>query len=159
MEKLESGFGQYLKEIHGIDISKEYNFYKEHIQKKDLYSIIHIACDMLGTSYEKVVSKSRKRELVKDRQVIMWILYNDAHGSLAKIGGEFNGRDHSTVIHSKYAVDDGISTKDDMITRRIESLQSIMSNKLWEKYLQQVPAKTAKYNYMTQESLRRISAD
>lgn len=45
-------------------------------------------------------SQSRKKEIVKARQVAMFIARIVLEMSLPKIGEEFGGRDHSTVMHS-----------------------------------------------------------
>lgn len=45
-------------------------------------------------------AKTRRREVVKPRQIIMYILREDFHLSYPAIGTVFGGRDHTTVIHA-----------------------------------------------------------
>lgn len=45
-------------------------------------------------------AKTRRREVVKPRQIIMFILREDFHMSYPAIGSVFGGRDHTTVIHA-----------------------------------------------------------
>lgn len=45
-------------------------------------------------------AKTRRREIVRPRQIIMYILREDFHLSYPAIGSVFGGRDHTTVIHA-----------------------------------------------------------
>jgi len=45
-------------------------------------------------------AKTRRREIVKPRQIVMYILREDFHLSYPAIGTVFGGRDHTTVIHA-----------------------------------------------------------
>ena len=42
----------------------------------------------------------RKKEIIKPRQIIMYILREDFSISYPSIGEKLGGRDHTTVIHS-----------------------------------------------------------
>ena len=47
-----------------------------------------------------VYEKTRRKEIVKPRQIIMYILREDFQISYPTIGKKLGGRDHTTVIHS-----------------------------------------------------------
>ncbi len=47
-----------------------------------------------------IYEKTRKKEVVKPRQVIMYLMREDFHISYPTIGTKLGGRDHTTVIHS-----------------------------------------------------------
>ncbi len=49
---------------------------------------------------EMLTDKTRKKEVVKPRQVAMYILREDYGTSFPSIGQKMGGRDHTTVIHS-----------------------------------------------------------
>jgi len=49
---------------------------------------------------KSVYEKTRKKEVVKPRQLIMYILREDFSVSYPTIGQKLGGRDHTTVIHS-----------------------------------------------------------
>jgi chromosomal replication initiator protein len=49
---------------------------------------------------ESIYEKTRRKEVVKPRQVIMYILREDFQISYPAIGKKLGGRDHTTVIHS-----------------------------------------------------------
>jgi hypothetical protein len=48
--------------------------------------------------------RTRKREFVYARQIAMMLISKYTRFSLAKIGQEFGGRDHATVLHSKRTI-------------------------------------------------------
>lgn len=47
-----------------------------------------------------IYEKTRRKEIVKARQVIMFILREDFNESYPSIGAKLGGKDHTTVIHS-----------------------------------------------------------
>ena len=55
--------------------------------------------------------KSRKREIVYGRQLVMWYLYNNAGLTFHKVGKIFE-KHHATVIHAVNVVNDFISFPD-----------------------------------------------
>ena len=59
-----------------------------------------IVCLELNLDSELVKSKSRKREVVKARQIIFYLAYKYSGLSLKKIGEPYLKRDHSTIIHN-----------------------------------------------------------
>lgn len=62
--------------------------------------VIKLISDFYNVDEESVYDKSRKKEVVKPRQVIMYILREDFNVSFPSIGEKLGGRDHTTVIHS-----------------------------------------------------------
>lgn len=75
---------------------------KRSLQKPD--KIIRLCCQFLKIDYNKVVSRSRKQELVEARFMIMTILKNDMNFrlSLQNIAYLFGLKDHSTIINALY---------------------------------------------------------
>lgn len=66
-------------------------------------SVKHIVskiAEFYGIDEESVYEKTRRREVVRPRQVIMYILREDFNVSYPAIGSKLGGRDHTTVIHS-----------------------------------------------------------
>ncbi|PIT91135.1 chromosomal replication initiator protein DnaA, partial [Candidatus Kaiserbacteria bacterium CG10_big_fil_rev_8_21_14_0_10_49_17] len=56
--------------------------------------------DFYGIDEESIYEKTRRREVVRPRQVIMYVLREDFGVSYPAIGSKLGGRDHTTVIHS-----------------------------------------------------------
>jgi len=50
--------------------------------------------------HNSIYEKTRRKEVVKPRQIIMYILREDFQISYPAIGKKLGGRDHTTVIHS-----------------------------------------------------------
>lgn len=71
---------------------------------------------------EFLQSKTRKRSIVIARQLSMYLAKNLTSYSLAKIGGTFGGRDHSTVIYSVKTIKDLLDT-DDTFRISVEELE------------------------------------
>jgi len=70
---------------------------KKNISIKD---VIKIVSEFYNIEEKSVYDKTRKKEVVKPRQVIMYILREDLSISFPSIGEKMGGRDHTTVIHS-----------------------------------------------------------
>lgn len=49
---------------------------------------------------KSIYEKTRKKEVVKPRQIIMYVLREEFNVSYPSIGDKLGGRDHTTVIHS-----------------------------------------------------------
>jgi len=56
--------------------------------------------DRFGLSMEELCSERRSQNIVYPRQVAMYLSRELTDASLPKIGREFGGRDHTTVIHA-----------------------------------------------------------
>jgi len=54
-----------------------------------------------GVSLDELVSPRRSQAVAYPRQVAMYLSRELTDASLPKIGREFGGRDHTTVIHAK----------------------------------------------------------
>jgi chromosomal replication initiator protein len=62
-----------------------------------------------------ITDKTRKKEVVKPRQIAMYILREDYNISYPAIGAKLGGRDHTTVIHSYDKVKNDIKTNNQLI--------------------------------------------
>jgi chromosomal replication initiator protein len=71
---------------------------------------------------EKLLQKTRKREIVQARQITMYLAKTFTKNSLKTIGEHFGGRDHTTVIHSCQTVKDLMDT-DSMFKESVLELQ------------------------------------
>jgi chromosomal replication initiator protein len=62
--------------------------------------IQELICDRFGVTREELTSERRSQNIVYPRQVAMYLSRELTDSSLPKIGKEFGGRDHTTVIHA-----------------------------------------------------------
>ena len=62
--------------------------------------IIHTVANFYNLSVKDISSSSRKKEIVKPRQIAMYLLREELKSSFPFIGRRFGGKDHTTAIHS-----------------------------------------------------------
>ncbi|OGI68097.1 hypothetical protein A2738_02840 [Candidatus Nomurabacteria bacterium RIFCSPHIGHO2_01_FULL_42_15] len=70
---------------------------KKNIAIKD---VVKIVSEYYKLEEVSVYEKTRKKEIVKARQVVMYLLREDFNVSYPLIGQKLGGKDHTTVIHS-----------------------------------------------------------
>ena len=63
---------------------------------------------------KSIYEKTRKKEVVKPRQIIMYILREEFGVSYPSIGEKLGGRDHTTVIHSCEKIKEEIKTNNSL---------------------------------------------
>lgn len=71
-----------------------------------------------------IYEKTRRKEVVKPRQVLMYILREDFNISYPLIGQKLGGRDHTTVIHSCEKVKNDLKS-DPLLMQEIEQLRAL----------------------------------
>ncbi|MGD9901482.1 MAG: chromosomal replication initiator protein DnaA [Spirochaetales bacterium] len=64
-------------------------------------NILEKVCKYYNVTTDDLIGKSKKKEVVEPRQVATYIITELMDLPLASIGKIFNGRDHTTVIHSR----------------------------------------------------------
>lgn len=72
-----------------------------------------------------ILQKSRRHEVVKPRQIVMYLMREKLGDSFPTIGEKLGGRDHSTVIHSYEKIKEGI-INDPILKRDVEELLAIL---------------------------------
>jgi chromosomal replication initiator protein len=70
---------------------------KKNMAIKD---VVKIVSEYYKLEESSVYEKTRKKEIVKARQVVMYLLREDFSVSYPLIGQKLGGKDHTTVIHS-----------------------------------------------------------
>lgn len=79
----------------------------EQTQQKtiDSKSILENVGSYYNMSPEELCGKSRKKEVVKPRQIAMYLLRKESGISFPTIGEYFGGRDHTTAMHACEKID------------------------------------------------------
>jgi chromosomal replication initiator protein len=71
-----------------------------------------------------IYEKTRRKEVVKPRQVLMYLLREDFSISYPLIGQKLGGRDHTTVIHSCEKIKVDIKT-DTLLVQEIDQIRAL----------------------------------
>jgi chromosomal replication initiator protein len=88
------------REISMLDVR---NYIKNNVKPKKnvaVKDVVKIISDFYNVKEESIYEKTRHKEVIKPRQIIMYILREDFNISYPSIGQKLGGRDHTTVIHS-----------------------------------------------------------
>ena len=95
-----------------LDLAKKVlrNFVKSSSKEITIETIQKMVCEYFDVAYDKLLQKTRKREIVQARQITMYLAKAFTKNSLKTIGEHFGGRDHTTVIHSCQTVKDLMDT-------------------------------------------------
>jgi chromosomal replication initiator protein len=84
--------------------------------------IIDTVVDFFGISRSEIAGKGRRKDLVRPRQIAMYLIREEAGASLVEIGSVLGGRDHSTVVHGiekiEAALDSDQRLRDEIIDIR-----------------------------------------
>ena len=86
-----------------LSISEIKNLIKNNIKPKrniPIKDIVKAVADFYNLDEDVIYKKTRKKEVVKPRQLIMYLLREDFNIPYPTIGQKLGGRDHTTVIHS-----------------------------------------------------------
>jgi chromosomal replication initiator protein len=101
-----------LKKEIDLELAKEVlkNIVKEIQADVSVDFIQKTVADCFKVELEAMKSKVKKREIVIPRQTAMYFCKRYTQLTLALIGENFGGRDHSTVIHALESVEDMMKT-------------------------------------------------
>lgn len=94
-------------------------------KKTSPQTVLKSVADFYNTSITDLVKRSRKKEVVRPRQMAMFLLREETKLSFPEIGQKLGGRDHSTVIHAcekikrEESVDEAIKQELILIRERV----------------------------------------
>ncbi|QQR82237.1 chromosomal replication initiator protein DnaA [Candidatus Campbellbacteria bacterium] len=119
---------QILLKKRDLNIQEIKDVVKNNIKPKKLVAVkdvVKIVAGFYNLDEESIYKKSRKKEVVKPRQVIMYILREDFSLPYPTIGQKLGGRDHTTVIHSYEKIKDELKT-DHQLEQEITQLRAML---------------------------------
>jgi len=111
-----------------LNLNEVKDLVKNSIKQKKLLSykeVVKIISDFYKIEEDVIYEKTRKKEVIKPRQIIMYILREDFCISYPSIGEKLGGRDHTTVIHSCEKIKREIKT-DMLLLKEIQEIRSII---------------------------------
>lgn len=112
----------------GINMSDVKNLVKNNTkQQKNISAkdIIRVVSEFYNIEEKHMCEKTRKKEVVKPRQVAMYILREDLNSSYPYIGQKLGGRDHTTVIHACEKIKEDMKNSETLI-REIEQIKNML---------------------------------
>lgn len=111
-----------------LNINEIKNILKNSAKPKKTISIkdiVKIVSDFYNIDEESIYNKTRRKEVVRPRQVVMYILREDFSISFPSIGEKLGGRDHTTVIHSYEKMKEEVKTNI-LLSQEINQLRSML---------------------------------
>ena len=104
------------------DILKNSAKPKKTVSIKD---IVKMVSDFYNIDEDSIYNKTRRKEVVKPRQIVMYMLREDFNISFPSIGEKLGGRDHTTVIHSFEKIKEDLKTSP-VLLQEINQLRSML---------------------------------
>ena len=117
-----------IDQIHTITIEVAAKAIKANKQNMVHHKVISIGtiqeevAKFYGVSVTDIVGKRRLQNIVQARQIAMYLARELTDNSLPKIGKEFGGKDHTTVMHSYDKIGEAIEN-DPNLRLEIEELK------------------------------------
>jgi len=111
-----------------LSLNEVKNLVRNSIKTKKSVSvenIIQVVADYFGIEPELILKKTRRKEVVRPRQITMYILREDYSIAYPTIGQKMGGRDHTTVIHSYEKIKNELKT-DSELTQQIAQLRTMI---------------------------------
>lgn len=105
------------------------NYVKSNVKPKRAVAVkdvVRIISDFYNIKEESIYEKTRHKEVIKPRQIIMYILREDFSISYPSIGDKLGGRDHTTVIHSCEKIKNNIK-EDHVLLEEIEQIRGLLT--------------------------------
>ena len=103
-----------------IEALKDY-FAKTIVSKNKMDQVIQIVCDHYNLTNEELLSKKRSNEIAIPRMIAMYICRVYLDENLTKIGIQFGGKNHTTVMHAVDKIKKEI-LKDDILNSEIQKM-------------------------------------
>jgi chromosomal replication initiator protein len=113
---------------HELTLNEVRNILKNNTKPKKLLSVkdlVRTVSEFYNLSEEVIYDKTRRKEVVRPRQVIMYLLREDFSISFPSIGNKLGGRDHTTVIHSYNKMKEELKVNP-LLSQEIAQLRSML---------------------------------
>jgi chromosomal replication initiator protein len=112
-----------------INVSDIRSYVKNNVKPKKTIAVkdvVKIVSDFYNIKEESIYEKTRHKEVIKPRQVIMYILREDLNISYPSIGQKLGGRDHTTVIHSCEKIKNNLK-EDQTLSDEINQIRNLLT--------------------------------
>lgn len=85
--------------------------------------ILGAVAEYYDLAFQDLVNRSRKRDIVKPRQIAMYLMRSELQASYPGIGEQLGGRDHTTAMHAFEKISKEIE-KDEALEQEINIIRS-----------------------------------
>jgi len=85
-----------------------------------------VVAEFYNIEVKQIHEKTRKKEVVKPRQVAMYLLREDFNTSFPYIGQKLGGKDHTTVIHAYSKIKRDLD-KNSVLSEEINQIRNLLS--------------------------------
>lgn len=132
-------------ELNGLPLSVELAqraldevFFQSRRRPVTPQRVVEAVARRFGLSPEDLCSKSRKQEIAVPRQIAMYLMREETGASLAEIGQQLGGRDHTTVLYGCERIAQEIEV-DASLRREVLSLREALHGDEKFSTLEQIP--------------------
>lgn len=91
----------------------------------DTADIVSAVCKYFSLSKDEILGKGRKKELMRPRQIAIFLIREQTNKSLPEIGKIMGGKDHTTILHSERKISDDLKS-DSGLKDEIEALREMI---------------------------------
>ncbi len=98
------------------------------IKTLTINTVIRVISEFYNIDEKELFEKTRKKEIVKPRQIAMYLLREDLNTSYPYIGQKFGQRDHTTVIHAYKKINE-MTKKNERLNQEINDIRNILYEK------------------------------
>ena len=116
---------QYRLKNKPLTVAEVKNLLKNNMRPKKniaIKDVVKMVSEYYKLEEASVYEKTRKKEIVKARQVVMYLLREDFNVSYPLIGQKLGGKDHTTVIHSCLKIKTDLKT-DPQLLQELEQIR------------------------------------
>jgi chromosomal replication initiator protein len=116
---------QYRLKNRPLTLPEIKNLLKNNIKPKKnvaIKDVVKVVSEHYNIDESSIYEKTRRKEIVKARQVVMFLLREDFNVSYPLIGQKLGGKDHTTVIHSYLKIKDSLKN-DPQLLQELEQIR------------------------------------
>ncbi|MBX4198060.1 chromosomal replication initiator protein DnaA [Candidatus Parcubacteria bacterium] len=110
-----------------LNVNEIKNLIKDNSKPKKAVSVkdvIKTIADFYNIEEASIYEKTRRKEVVRPRQLIMYVLREEFDVSYPSIGQKLGGRDHTTVIHSCEKIKNELKTNH-ILAQELKQIRSM----------------------------------
>jgi chromosomal replication initiator protein len=89
--------------------------------------VIEAVSDFYGINPQDLIKRSRRKDIVKPRQIAMYLMREELQASFPGIGEQVGGRDHSTAMHAHEKIRKDIEQDEDL-EQEIDGIRNRLYN-------------------------------